>query len=55
MTKIQKRFTNQNGLEYVDRKYDSWRDERIAGNYYPSTGQTFIKDINTNYKFSTIN
>ncbi len=28
-------YTNQNGLEYVSRKYASWRDERIAGNYPP--------------------
>eukprot|EP01084_Bolivina_argentea_P163978 285172_1 len=47
-------YTNQNGLEYVSRNYASWRDERIAGNYFPSTGQTFINDINSNIKFSTI-
>ena len=47
-------YTNQNGLEYVDRRYLSWRDERIAANYFPSTGQTYIKDINTNIKLSTI-
>jgi len=47
-------FTNQAGLEYVKRVYYPYWDERIAANYYPSSGATFIKDMTEDVRFSTI-
>ena len=47
-------FTNQAGLEYVKRVYFPYWDERIASNYYPSSGATYIEDINDVIRFSTI-
>lgn len=47
-------YTNQNGLEYVQRKYHSIKDERISGNYFPSTSQTYIEDNVQKIRFSTI-
>merc|ERR1712113_155443 len=47
-------FTNQAGLEYVKRKYFPFWDERIAANYYPSSGATYIEDLSEDIRFSTI-
>ena len=49
-------FTNQAGLEYVKRVYDPFLDEPIAGNYYPSSGATFIENEaeTKGLRFSTI-
>jgi len=50
-------FTNQAGLEYVPRSYYPFWDERVAGNYYPSSGATYITDGDNDVddvRFSTI-
>ena len=47
-------YTNQNALEYVKRVYNPTIDERIGGNYFPSTSQSYIKDTSNKYMFSTI-
>ena len=47
-------FTNQAGLEYVKRVYNPFLDEPVAGNYYPSSGATYIEDGKRGVRFSTI-
>eukprot|EP01084_Bolivina_argentea_P028334 52679_1 len=47
-------FTNQASLEYVKRVYYPFWDERIAGNYYPSSGASYIEDTEDDVRFSTI-
>ena len=47
-------YTNQNSLEYVKRVYNPTIDERIAGNYFPSSSQAYMTDTDHQYAFSTI-
>ena len=47
-------YTNQNALEYVKRVYNPTIDERVAGNYFPSSSQAFLTDMEHQYAFSTI-
>ena len=35
-------------MEWIERKYHTFWDERIAANYYPSTSQSYIKNFNNN-------
>ena len=39
-------FTCQNSLEYIERYYNPYCDERIACNFYPISSQSYIKNIN---------
>eukprot|EP01084_Bolivina_argentea_P199368 341144_1 len=47
-------YTNQAGLEYIERRYNAYIDERIAGNFYPSSGVSLMKNNLENIVFSSI-
>ena len=35
-------------MEYVERTYNPYCDERVACNFYPTSSQSYFIDINTN-------
>ena len=47
-------YTNQNALQYITRKYNAFCDERVACNFWPTSSQSYIENINDNLRFSTI-
>eukprot|EP01084_Bolivina_argentea_P281182 481054_1 len=47
-------FTAQNSLEYIERKYDPLCDERVACNFFPTSSQSYLQNINDNTIFSSI-
>eukprot|EP01084_Bolivina_argentea_P084250 152409_1 len=46
--------TCQNSLEYIDRLYNPYCDERVACNLWPTSSQSYVGDLNDKYRFSTI-
>jgi len=47
-------YTGQNSVEYVERSYNAFIDERVAGNFFPCAATSYFSDENDNYRFSTI-
>lgn len=46
-------YTDNNGLEMMQRQYRSTRSQRIASNYYPSQYSSFIHDDNVQFTIIT--